>query len=276
MNRFYIKWWGKISGPYRKEELEKKFLFPGTLLKQEGASHWLPLSETGSLYDLLPAARKRQILTFTFAALCLGAILFLILFLTRFTYTEIIEQNIKCKEEPTVALPQGSTGREEKENSARLPSLPLSIESYLPSLTPSPLIGRPEHAKKIHLAFWEARKASIRNHFDEYIKICNSSFNADETGVSNVHVIVENHTVFLIDEIRINVQYMDEKGTVISIVPVQIQPLKPLCREDREAPPDNKASRVSFLITYLYAKELNLCFPPKAGKNHSDPFRCQP
>jgi hypothetical protein len=276
MDQFFFKRLGRTHGPFSKEDLNKFWLFPGTLVRKSDTEHWTALSETGELNDMLPLSRRRQNIVFIISSILVSVIVAgIIIFLNIQISTEVIEQNIKCKNDISVSFPSSSVNNtdtllkavsnETFTDNARMQPLPVSTIKI-----------KSEPAEKIYLKKLEALKSEVRNHFNDYIKNNNSSFRTDENGVNDVNVVVSNGTVFMLDDMQVNVQYMDAKGTIIDILPVYFRNLKPLCVVNQMAPLNSRARSVSFIIISAHSKSLNFCFPsPAKNVSSKDPFYCK-
>lgn len=276
MDMFFIQRLGRVSGPFPKETLGSQWLLPGTLVKGSGDEHWKTLSETAELRDLLPAAKKRQNILYLAGGLIISAIAASILIILNTTISsEIIEQNINCRTDAHIALPRAANRSADTTVNAPVPEIfaneeklrPLPVNTLKVSLTPP---------RRMVFHGLDAFKADIRNHFNVHMKINHSSFTADENGVHDVNVVVSNSTIFLLDEMIVNVQYMDAKGKIIDILPVSFRNIKPLCMVNQQAPPNSGARSVSFILVSALSKSLSFCFPSPFNVSRSkDPFYCK-
>lgn len=123
-----------------------------------------------------------------------------------------------------------------------------------------------------------AKNRKIRNSIDSYVGASTNTYTVDAIGgITNLDAVVQNNTLFLLDEVDVEIEYIKENGTIFKTELVTIYNIPGKQDKSASAPDSERGLSVNVKVISIRSKELNLCYDnlvaPEAGK--VDPYFCK-
>lgn len=123
-----------------------------------------------------------------------------------------------------------------------------------------------------------ARNKKIRNTIDSYVGVSTNTYTVDALGgITNLDAVVQNNTLFLLDEVDVVIEYIKENGNVFKTELVTIYNIPGKQDKSASAPDSERGLSVNVSVISIRSKELKLCYDslvaPEAGKD--DPYFCK-
>jgi hypothetical protein len=123
-----------------------------------------------------------------------------------------------------------------------------------------------------------ARNRKIRNSIDSYVGVSTNTYTVDALGgITNLDAAVQNNTLFLLDEVDVEIEYIKENGNVFKTELVTIYNISGKQDKSVSVPDSERGLSVNVKVISIRSKELKLCYDnlvaPEAGK--VDPYFCK-
>jgi hypothetical protein len=118
---------------------------------------------------------------------------------------------------------------------------------------------------------------TIRNKIIKYVTAYLSGFNKGAFGgISNLKIKVRNTSAYLIDDVEMQVSYIQSNGKIFKTETVYCESISPTSSVIIEAPDASRGTDVSIKILAINSKQLGLCYVlGQPGEDPEDPYRCQ-
>lgn len=123
-------------------------------------------------------------------------------------------------------------------------------------------------------------KKRIRNNWESYISLSNSSYNVDILGgISNLNITIGNNTNYTIDYLLVVVEILKSNGEILENVKVEFTGIAPNYSVTKLMPTTKRGSKVGYItVEEISSKALDFCYFPqhynKRDLNNDDPYRC--
>ena len=275
MPTFFTKEKQQIKGPFTIQQISKMNLRRSMLFSVDEKYLWHRMSYYPEIEEVYKSQRKKRVLKF------LPWLLSIFVFLT-FVFVFLLwrkkeapvpispkkEEKITQiqKDEPIVIRSKHKVSKQKREKRVRS-SLQLLSKTSVTSL-PSMYNG------SIQVSGNENRKKYVRNHLPEFVKTdCSSFVYGDNAGVQDVYAVVENTSEYVLGELTIRADYLNQNKTLIYSEFIVFENVTPFREIRKKASSKNNCSSVLFLIVNIKSKALALYFTPeRAATSSSDPF----
>lgn len=121
------------------------------------------------------------------------------------------------------------------------------------------------------------KKQVIRNKITKYVTAYSNGFSKGAFGgISNLKIKVRNTSVYVIDDVEMQVSYIQANGKVYKTETVYGGPINPNSSTVIEGPDASRGTDVSVKILAINSKQLGLCYVAgQPGEDPEDPYRCQ-
>ena len=122
-----------------------------------------------------------------------------------------------------------------------------------------------------------AKNREIRNNITDYVNVVTNTYSVDALGgITNLDVVIQNSTLFLLDEVFVEVTYIKENGNAFKIELVTLYNIPAKQDKSASAPDSERGLSVEVKVIGIRSKKLKLCYDnavaPEVG--NVDPFYC--
>ena len=122
-----------------------------------------------------------------------------------------------------------------------------------------------------------AKNREIRSNITDYVNVVTNTYSVDALGgITNLDVVIQNSTLFLLDEVFVEVTYIKENGNAFKIELVTLYNIPAKQDKSASAPDSERGLSVEVKVIGIRSKKLKLCYDnavaPEVG--NVDPFYC--
>lgn len=116
---------------------------------------------------------------------------------------------------------------------------------------------------------------TLRNSWSTYIYLSATQYKFSKLGgIDEFDIPVRNNSDYLIDQLRIKVQYIKAAGGVFKSEVVTVDNLAPHSTKTVRAPKSSRGTSVELDIIEAYSREMKMCYP-RGGGDILDPYYCK-
>ena len=121
------------------------------------------------------------------------------------------------------------------------------------------------------------KNMNYRNNWYKYISATNSSYSYGALGgISGLEVVISNNTEYMLDEVEVQVGYVQDNGEFFKTEDVIITNIQAKSTKAQKAPDSNRGKTVQINIMGIYSKKMHFCYAPGNWANNSqDPYFCK-
>jgi hypothetical protein len=121
------------------------------------------------------------------------------------------------------------------------------------------------------------KKQVIRNKITKYVTAYTNGFDKGAFGgISNLKIKIRNTSAYVIDDVEIQVTYIQANGKVFKTETVYCRDINHNSSTVIEGPDAGRGAEVSVKILAINSKQLGLCYlAGQPGEDPEDPYRCQ-
>lgn len=256
MNKYYLQNGNENIGPFTIEELKAKGISKSTPVWCEGMSDWTEATNVTELASILnatppPIKKPTPLPVITKKSSGLNFIQKIALVLLLFIVGAILYSNMNHSNNE-VSL--------EKE----------SIDSVVDSA--ATVVDDSDSDSE------ESNKRAARNSVESNVGVNTNKYTVDPFGgITNLEVTFVNNMDYQIDECEIQVDYIQENGSVFKTEYLIINNIPSHQDKTISAPDSNRGLEVNVKINFIKSKRLDLCYSsleaPAAGD--IDPYKCK-
>ena len=118
---------------------------------------------------------------------------------------------------------------------------------------------------------------TIRNKITKYVTAYPSGFKKGAFGgISNLKIKVRNTSGYVIDDVEMQISYIQSNGKIFKTETVYCESINPRSSVIIDAPDASRGTDVSIKILAINSKQLGLCYViGQPGEDPEDPYRCQ-
>ena len=120
------------------------------------------------------------------------------------------------------------------------------------------------------------KNMNYRNNWQTYLTATTNQYQYREIGgIFNLAVNFTNNTDCVMDEIKVNVNYMKDNGGIYKTESVMFYNVLPGTQQSEQAPNSDRGTSVQLEISQAYSKKMHFYYPSNSG-NNEDPYFYKP
>lgn len=120
------------------------------------------------------------------------------------------------------------------------------------------------------------KNMNYRNNWQTYLTATTNQYQYREIGgIFNLAVIFTNNTDCVMDEIKVDVNYMKDSGGIYKTESVMFYNVLPGTQQSEQAPNSDRGTSVQLEVSQAYSKKMHFYYPSNSG-NNEDPYFYKP
>jgi hypothetical protein len=116
------------------------------------------------------------------------------------------------------------------------------------------------------------KNMNYRNNFEKYLTLSRNGYQSRTIGgIFNLEITFTNNTDYVIDNVNVQIGYIQENGDYFKTETIQFTNVQPNTQETLPAPDSERGLSVDYQFTEIYSKKMHFYYPSDSG-NNEDPY----
>jgi hypothetical protein len=116
------------------------------------------------------------------------------------------------------------------------------------------------------------KNMNFRNNWQTYLTATTNQYQYREIGgIFNLAVIFTNNTDYVMDEVKVDINYIKENGSIYKTETVAFYNVLPGTQQSEQAPDSERGMSVELDVSQIYSKKMHFYYPSNSG-NNEDPY----
>jgi hypothetical protein len=116
------------------------------------------------------------------------------------------------------------------------------------------------------------KNMNFRNNWQTYLTATTNQYQYREIGgIFNLAVIFTNNTDCVMDEVKVDINYIKENGEIYKTETVAFYNVLPETQQSEQAPDSDRGTSVQLDVSQIYSKKMHFYYPSNSG-NNEDPY----